>query len=286
MTSHPSPTVRRLQPRWWQWPTVLSLDAPAVAMLWQSLLARLLDQPFGYEPVLVLGLSVWLAYAADRWIEGWRLAPEAFATPRHYFYHRYRWPVAVLWIAALVVDLRVAFTSLATRDLLVGAVLLSAVAAYLLSHQLIHRHHPWRVPKEICIAGLLSGGVGVFLVSSPRFTEALTPLTMFALLCFANCALISVWEQHVDRAHGQTSLVADAPTTVDLIRQVPWGILGIGVLQMAASHHVARTAGACTIASALLLVVIDVAEPNIGPQRARVLADLALMTPALPLLML
>jgi hypothetical protein len=156
----------------------------------------------------------------------------------------------------------------------------------LLSHQLVHRHHPWRVPKEICIAGLLSGGVGVFLVRSPRFAEALTPLTMFALLCFANCALISVWEQHVDRAHGQTSLVAEAPETIDVIRQVPWGILGIAILQLAASQPTARLIAACTIASALLLVVIDASEPQIGNRRARVLADVALMTPAVPLLLL
>ena len=286
MTSDPPDIEGQLRPRWWQWPTVLSLDAPAVAMLWQSLLARFLDERFGYAPILVLGLSVWLAYVADRWIEGWRLAPAAIATPRHYFYHRYRWPVAALWVAVLAIDLIAAFTYLAAGDLLVGAILLSAVAAYLLSHQLVHRHHPWRVPKEICIAGLLSGGIGVFLVSSPKFSEALTPLTLFGLLCFANCALISVWEQHVDRAHGQTSLVAHAPATVDLIRQVPWGIVGIGVLQVAASRQTAQTFGACTIASALLLVAIDVAEPQIGRQRARVLADLALMTPVIPLLML
>ena len=28
------------KPHWWQWPTILSLDAPAVALLWQWQLAR------------------------------------------------------------------------------------------------------------------------------------------------------------------------------------------------------------------------------------------------------
>jgi len=30
----------RLAPHWWQWPTVLSLDAPAVAVLWQWEIAQ------------------------------------------------------------------------------------------------------------------------------------------------------------------------------------------------------------------------------------------------------
>jgi hypothetical protein len=82
-------------PRWWQWPTVLSLDAPAVALVWQLTLARVARAPLAWRHVVVLTSSVWLAYVLDRWIEGWRLLPEQLRTQRHTFYQRWRWPVAV-----------------------------------------------------------------------------------------------------------------------------------------------------------------------------------------------
>ena len=58
----------------WLWPTILSLDAPAVALVWQALLARVIGLSLATHHVGLLGLSVWLAYATERWIEGWRLA--------------------------------------------------------------------------------------------------------------------------------------------------------------------------------------------------------------------
>jgi hypothetical protein len=42
---------------------------------------------------------------------------------------------------------------------------------------------------------------------------------------------------------------------------------------------------ACGAASGALLGLVDLAEPRIGRVRARVLADVALMTPALPVLL-
>src|SRR5580658_7946163 len=96
------------RPRWWQWPTVLSLDAPAVALLWQWLLGWIAAVPLPAPRAFVLGASVWLAYSADRWIEGWRLSPERIRTKRHYFYQRWRWPVAAVWLLVFAADLRAA----------------------------------------------------------------------------------------------------------------------------------------------------------------------------------
>jgi hypothetical protein len=263
---------------------VLSLDAPAVSLLWQALLARVGGVALGWPPMAVLGLSVWLAYAADRWIEGWRLDHAQVRTPRHYFYQRYRWPVAVVWVVACLADVWVAFAYLPRFDLLAGFSLLAAVAAYLLSHQLVHRHHRWRLPKEICIAGLLSAGVAVFLLRAPSWTELVMPLTLFALLCFANCALISVWEQHVDRAHGQTSLAIDSADNARAIVQLPFLIVVLAGVAAAAGAGAGRMAAVCAGASAMLLASVDWAEPRIGRQLARVLADVSLMTPAVALL--
>lgn len=273
-----------LRPRWWQWPTVLSIDAPVVSVLWQALLARVGGMVLGWPPVFVLGTSVWLAYVADRWIEGWRLTAAQVQTPRHRFYQTFRWPVAVVWLTAFTADVWIAFTALTPFDIVAGFALLAAVAAYLLSHQLVHRYHPRRLPKELVIAGLLTGGIGVFLLRAPGRADLVTPLGLFALLCFANCALISVWERHVDRAHGQTSLGVGADDHAPAIRQLPWLILVLALISATAASGVARVATLCAAASAVLLATVDWAEGSIGRQSARVLADIALMTPAVPLL--
>ena len=55
---------------WWRWPTVLSLDAPAVVLGWQAVLAHAARVRLEWPHAVVLSASVWLAYAADRWIEG------------------------------------------------------------------------------------------------------------------------------------------------------------------------------------------------------------------------
>lgn len=269
------------KPYWWQWPTVLSLDAPVVALLWQALLARTARVELSWPHAFVLGASVWFAYAADRWIEGWRLAPEQVRTQRHLFYQRWRWPVAALGLLVLGADLAVATRELTTREFEFGLWLLAPVLLYLLSHQLVHRHHPWRAPKEICVAALLAGGVAVFITARPGVTWSTlaVPLALFTLLCFANCALISVWEHEVDHAHGQTSFSRQFSRGAALSRSLPWIIALIAGILAWRTHGAEQQAALCAAASGVLLVVLDRLETKLGWQLARVLADVALMTP-------
>jgi hypothetical protein len=269
-----------VRPRWWQWPTVLSFDAPVVSVTWLALLGRRLQVDLGWPEMFVLGASVWLAYAADRFIEGWRVAPEDVRTPRHRFYQQWRVPVAVVWVVVLAADLIVAGTKLTRTEWLVGWGLTAAVATYLLSHQFLHRTSRWRVPKEICVAGLLTGGTAVFLVGSTPPDTLVPSLTLFAALCFVNCVLISWWERDVDRAHQQSSLALDNSQTA-WIPWAPWLLAAVGIV--AAASVPLRTVAVCTAASALLLAIIDRLEPRMGWGPARVLADLVLLTPLVPL---
>src|SRR4051812_37006106 len=147
------------RPHWWQWLTVLSLDAPLVALAWQFALARSAGVTLRAHHWFILGAAVWLVYVADRWIEGWRLAPEQIRTQRHRFYHRWRWPVAVVWSAVAITALILTVVQLTRVEFIWGLLLLAPVLIYLLSHQLAHRHLPWRAPKEICVALLFAAGV-------------------------------------------------------------------------------------------------------------------------------
>jgi hypothetical protein len=271
-------------PAWWQWPTVLSLDAPVVAVLWQWEFAHVARASLRPAHGFVLAASVWIAYVADRWIEGWRLAPEKIATERHFFYQRWRWPVAACVGAALAADLAVAFMSLGRCEIEAGLPLLAAVLAYLLSHQLIHARNRWRLPKEMCTAVLLGWGAALFPAAVPGGGPAslVSSVALFAALCFANCALISIWERAVDRSHGQTSLAGQFPQGAEWSRRLPWALAVVAAILGCAAGGDARTAAFCAAAAALLLAAVDRLQERCGRRLARVLADVALMTPMAP----
>lgn len=284
MSDPPHRRLEEVRPRWWQWPTVLSIDAPLVTLTWLAFLGRQLDVEIGWPALFVLGASVWLAYAADRSIEGWRLAPEDIRTARHHFYQRWRGPVAVVWIAMLLADLGVAATRLTRAEWRVGWMLTAAVGTYLVSHQFLHRTSRWRVPKEICVAGLLTGGLSIFLVESVPFRALAGPLALFAALCFVNCVLISWWEREVDRSHQQSSLALGAGRAA-WIHAAPW-LLAVVAIAAAALSGPIRTVAVCTAVSALLLALVDHLQPRMGWPPARVLADVVLLTPIVPLVLM
>lgn len=272
-------------PRWWQWPTVLSLDAPAVVVLWQWMLASVARVELRWFHAFVLGASVWLAYGADRWFEAWRLPPECVQTTRHRFYQRRRWQCAAVWMLGLVADLAVAIPRLNRREIAAGLMLLAPVLGYLLSHQLVHRHHRWRPPKEICVAMLLGGGAAVFVAAQPAavLKPLVSPLILFTALCFVNVALISAWEHEVDLTQGQTSLAHQFPGGATFGRLSPWIIALVSVAMALVATGAAHTAILCVAGSSLLLVLVDRSETQLGCRMARVLADLVLLTPLVPL---
>lgn len=277
------------RPNWWQWPTILSLDAPAVTLAWQALLARV---AFGAWPegrhALLLGAGVWLSYAADRWIEGWRLTEATVRTPRHYFYLRWRWPVFAVWMLVLIGSVALAARSLDAREWIFSLALLAPALAYLLSHQFVHRHHPWRAPKELCVAGILTLGVAIYpLAAANSLAEALRlagPAGLFFLLALANCLLISDWERDVDLGQGQTSLPLRFEPARLFARRLPAVVLVIASVFLLAHDGMPRDAGLCAAASAAMLAGLARIEPRLGWAKARVLADAALLTPLAALL--
>ncbi|HEX3728750.1 MAG TPA: hypothetical protein VHV47_03030 [Opitutaceae bacterium] len=272
--------------RWWQWPTVLSLDAPLVALAWQEAFAQAAGARLGPAPRFVLGASVWLSYAGDRWFEGWRLSPEAIRTQRHFVYQRWRWPVCALGWAVIGADLYTAYHFLSPRDLQAGYCLLGPVLAYLFSRPLLGHRRGWQPPKEAWIALLFGAGSSLFVLSAaPRSLARIAlPLGLFMVLCFANCALISVWEEEVDRQHGQVSFHRQFPAAERLCRALPWALAAAAALALPLTAGGARAAAACAGASGLLLGAVDRLEPRLGRRGARVLADLVLLTPWLAFL--
>ncbi len=269
---------------WWQWPTILSLDAPVVTMVWQQLLAHVAGVRLGWPYAFVLGASVWLAYAADRWTEGWRLPAGQVRTQRHRFSQRRRSAIASVWAGVFAADLAVAVACLSRRELAAGLLLLAFVLPYLLSHQLAHRDRRWRVPKELCVAALLTGGVAVFIVIRAGALPITLPLATFGVLCFCNCALISTWEHEVDAVQGQTSIARQFRRGAALSHALPWTMVAASLALLLLGNGPSADVAGYATGSSLLLAGIDAVEPRTGWPLARLLADAALLTPLLALL--
>ena len=280
------------RPHWWQWFTILSLDAVSVSLTWQWWFARGLHVHSRPPEIIVLGASVWLAYTADRWIEAVRLPTIELQTQRHRFAARWRWPIMIVWLIFFAADVTLAFTGLSARELETGFLLLAAVAAYLLSHQLYHRHHPGRLPKEICVAVLITAGALLFpaLTSGGALISLVLVALHFLALCLVNCLLISRWERDIDVAQGQQSLALEPQLrhAFRLVPVLPWllalesGALALrppsnGFADLLWSHHFFLSIAM----SAALLGVVDRREKHTGWQPARVLADVVLLTPLL-----
>ncbi|MFA6960707.1 MAG: hypothetical protein WC205_08160 [Opitutaceae bacterium] len=268
-------------PPWWQWSTTLSLDAPLVAMAWQALFARKLGVQLDWHDPVLIGLAVWIVYAADRWIEGWRLDLDTVQTRRHQFYIRHRWPVFWVGITAIVATTAIAIARLDGREFKAGFILLIPTLLYLFSHQLVHRHHPLRIPKEIVIAVIFALGCAVApaVVAPDQIPSLLVPVTLFGLLCFANCSLIASWEKEVDTLHGQTSLALQLKGRWGLIHALPWVLCIAGLISIFVNTAPSHPGALCTTASGLLLGLLDLAQPRIGRENARALVDFTLITP-------
>lgn len=272
--------------RWWQLPLVLSLDAPLILVVWQRLLARAAGVELTAAHAAVLGLSVWLAYSADRWVDAWRVPADMVRTQRHRFAQRMRWPLAVVWVAAFAIDVRVASAMLTPYEWRAGLWLAVATVAYLTGLQTLPAR-AWRLPKELVVAALLGWGAALFPFVRPRahVGAAVVPLALFVVACFANCAVIAVWERAIDEAHGHTSLVRQFHWGGRAGRILPWGLAVTAACVALAGAASSETPAWCAAGAGLGLGILDVVQTRLGHAPSRVLADAALLTPLLGLVL-
>ena len=262
---------------------MLSLDAPLVAVLWQSLFAQVFNVSLAWHHALLLAACVWLVYSADRLFDGWlgRLS----GTRRHLFYNEHRLETLALWLAVFGVSFPAAFTTLHRGEIMSGLLVLAAVLLYLVR---VHFQSAARffVPKEVQVALIFGVGVTLFLIpnliSVGAVGHLVLPLGLFSVLCLLNCSLISHWERGVDAQPLERSLIRYSSLRSRL-PQIALILACLAVLLTLLDREVAPLYGAVA-GSALLL--FELSRTTLGPPALRVLADAALLTPAPILLVL
>jgi len=174
----------------WQWPNVLAIDAALIAVFWQAALAAAMDLPLSMVAHLVLGLSVWLTYTADRLFDVAQRDASTLFSARHRFVKRQHvrlWRIGAL---ALIVNL-VAATQLTGTQLKQGGGLLLFCLLYTFLNQKLSRRF---FPKELCVALIYAAGVAILLPQPPPITF----VALFSYLCLLNCLVIGKKESRVD----------------------------------------------------------------------------------------
>lgn len=258
---------------WWQWPHVLSLDAPAVAVVWQQWWAYGAGVRLHWFHGVILALGVWMIYLADRLADTWGVPPDAAQTARHQFSARHR-RLLVPLLAAVVAALTVlTAATLPGRELVGGLGLLAVAGGYFWR---IHRRRRsargtgW-VPKEAFVGAIFAGGTVFSVVWQGGVPAGIFVMAAaaFAALCFCNCALITQWE---------TGFGVGGATT-----RVGWGCLWLaafaGALALAAGSAMPLPIGL----AALVLAWLDSRRASFPREALRVLVDAALLTPLLGL---
>ncbi len=270
--------------RWWEWPTVLSLDAPLVAVCWQALFARMAGVAAGVGQAFLLGACVWLIYAADRWIDGIRLRDGEAATSRHLFYARHRWKILPVWLAVFVAGSISVWTVLTAAQLRAGLALTGLAGAYVVIHQGIHRSRLSGVPKEVLAASIFAAGCALCpgtLALTRHVVGFIPAVVLFACLCFSNIVMIASWEKEVDRAQGSPSLALQWRSAGVAARYLALLVVVLALGMFFYDHENAHGAFLALGASALLLLGVDALEPRFGSRAARVIADAVLLVPLL-----
>jgi hypothetical protein len=274
----------RLRTRPWLWPALLSLDAPAIAVLWLLLFSGALGVRVPRTETAVLAMAVWLIYVADRILDSLRESEREPLAPRHWFYREYRAAFVAPFCAILLLAAWLAWTRLDERTLRGGVALAAMVAAYFgVVHLSGNRAQRW-FPKEMAVALLFCAGtcLPIFVRLGGASSAEIAVFVAFVLVAWMNTALIEYTEWITLREGGAEE--RPAALTIAVARWM--GPLGIAIGGMALGATAAsafRVLWPVLIAeagSAMALAALGATWGRVSSHVLRISADAVLCTPA------
>jgi hypothetical protein len=276
--------------RAWMWPNLLSLDAPALAVVWQVLFARSFGAALDGAQIAVLAMYVWLVYVADRTLDGLRGTSLSQGAERHRFYREHWTKILPAFVIVAAVAAYLSLVSLGPAMLRGYSWLAATGATYFVGVHLMPARAQRRWPKELAVAVLFAAGVCMpVLVAGNIAWQIFAPaIAMFAVALWLNALGIECWERARGRAERRR--LAPAPTRVLAIHleAAAWATSGAAAT-LALMHPVRDGVPliyACIAASAALLGVIEWRRDRLASDAMRVLADAVFLTPIVVLVLI
>lgn len=277
---------------------VLSLDAVAVAVVWQHAVGQALHAaPSAFERA-ALALAVWCVYLLDRQLDARKL--DRSATLRHRLHRRNAAGITALSLCG-VAALAFLATRLPPPLLLRGGTVAALTATYLFVVQRFPRLLAGGA-KELCVGVVFAAGC---VLQIPWRTPHLFVVTAtMAALFSLNCLLISAWERRYEqgvRTTGDASCgmgvsplrrepcETTSPTTGEtpvpresLLRAATLVLAATATLTALLLGYPFRPAILnCASLAALLLGALDLLARRKYSTTIRIAADLVLLTPLL-----
>ncbi|MEI6676222.1 MAG: hypothetical protein WCO57_13705 [Verrucomicrobiota bacterium] len=268
----------------WLLPNLLSLDAPLVAVVWLYLFAQTWGVRFhpGHAYV-VLALVVWVMYVGDRVLDSALLGDSARSQARHRFHRKHRrkfllgaglaalaalamvlWKIPMAIFNYVIVEAflvagffaMAVFTAPATDEIPYVKNILAGTAFAFGTAMVAHVYMYDRGIRDLLIA--------------PEFA-------CFALLCMLDISAIDLWE-HANHTPDPEVKAAD-----ELALTLPLTLLGAASLVFAlkAGDHGSRPFFYAILTGAALLHILNRTRARFSMESLRVLADVALVAPAL-----
>jgi hypothetical protein len=244
---------------------VFCIIEPLVGVGWQWALAASNDRSISAHRYFLLGSSLWLVYALDRWLDARSGRP---ITTRHAFFARQRERLVVPWCAVLFGSVALALVTLTHDEWLACAALLALAALYLFA---VHRLGLPPSLKKVGVAIIFALGAGVFLWPTASDPQSLAfGQLILAALAACNLAAITAFESR---------------QSARLRPRVARMCLSLGAALVATSWLLPRGLFVLFFASAGSLLglgaLLSRAKP-VEPELGHALSDALLLVPVLP----
>ena len=210
----------------------LSLDAPLVAIAWQIVIAKSLLASLEFHHHLVLGISVWLCYSADRFFEPSQLA--VTSSRRHEIFKRHGIAFLVIWFFSLFLAVIVSLIFLPLECFVWGIPLfVMSVSNLVLCIRESRTGMPSPVFKELRTAAIFALGCFYFPAyeSFPDVSKSSMTLTVAFYLLFINCLSTSRWELANDKRKGSLSFLQRSPKLLTALSGTKFfAVLALGLI--------------------------------------------------------
>ena len=183
----------------WSYLNISAIDAPLISVSWYLyFVQKSAESSFNFNYCLILGLSVWLGYMADRLFDI-RFTKEAhFASLRHQFCKKFESALWIFWAIVLTVTVFFSLSYLNSDKIFVGFTLVLFILLYNLLNQYFSQG---KFPKEVLVSILFTYGTLFFLEGPLEINNFIH----FFLICFLNCLIISNKDKQVDKLMGVRS---------------------------------------------------------------------------------
>lgn len=178
---------------YWSYLSITAMDAPIISIAWHLYFVQNSNNcSIIIEHCFILGISVWLAYMADRLFDIRLKKRTQLTSLRHKFCKENEIKLWIIWAAILIPTTIFSLITLNSDNIFVGLSLILFILLYNFLNQYFSRK---RFPKEICVAVLFSYGT-LYLVGNPI---KINGFLQFTIICFLNCIILTHKEVRVDK---------------------------------------------------------------------------------------